>query len=210
MKVRTFLSLIAATLTAVLMLAIGAGTGSARSDVQQAPAATYKVALVTDIGGLDDRSFNFLANKGLNDAKKKFGAVVALDGATCELRPGELLALQREVLLEQRKVRRDVSDLRLERPDPSRDVGDLARETLQDRELPGVRLGPRDVALEHLAGTRDVVDVLVLHRADPPQLHRPERPVALDDAEERVNDVRMELSPAEAHQLGDRELDRLG
>ncbi len=69
MKVRTFLSLVAAALTAVLMLAIGAGTGSARSDVKQAPAAAYKVALVTDIGGLDDRSFNFLANQGLKQAK---------------------------------------------------------------------------------------------------------------------------------------------
>jgi len=72
-KVRTFLSLFAAALTAVLTLAIGAGTGSARTDVQQAPAATFKVTLVTDIGGLDDRSFNFLANKGLQDAKKKLG-----------------------------------------------------------------------------------------------------------------------------------------
>ncbi len=70
MKVRTFMSLVAAAFTAVLTLAIGAGTGSARSDVQQAPAATFKVALVTDIGGLDDRSFNFLANKGLTEAKK--------------------------------------------------------------------------------------------------------------------------------------------
>ena len=71
MKVRTFMSLTAAALTAVLTLAIGAGTGSARSDVQQAPAATYRVALVTDVGGLDDRSFNFLANKGLQQAKLK-------------------------------------------------------------------------------------------------------------------------------------------
>ena len=71
MKVRKFMPLVAAALTAVLTLAIGAGTGSARSDVQQAPAATFKVALVTDIGGLDDRSFNFLANKGLSEAKTK-------------------------------------------------------------------------------------------------------------------------------------------
>jgi len=67
-KVRRFMPLVAAALTAVLTLAIGAGTGSARSDVEQAPAA-FKVALVTDIGGLDDRSFNFLANKGLSQAK---------------------------------------------------------------------------------------------------------------------------------------------
>ena len=32
-----------------------------------------KVGLVTDIGGLNDRSFNFLANKGLQDAQKQLG-----------------------------------------------------------------------------------------------------------------------------------------
>jgi len=69
-KVRKFMPLIAAALVAVLTLAIGTGTGSARTDVKQAP-TTFKVALVTDIGGLDDRSFNFLANKGLQQAKKQ-------------------------------------------------------------------------------------------------------------------------------------------
>src|SRR5215210_211698 len=64
--------LVAAALIAVLVLAVGAGTGAAKSDVQAAP-AKFKVTLVTDIGGLDDRSFNFLANKGLQDAKKKLG-----------------------------------------------------------------------------------------------------------------------------------------
>jgi basic membrane protein A len=64
--------LLAAALVAVLTLALGAGTGSAKTDAKAAPAA-YKVALVTDTGGLDDRSFNFLANKGLQEAKKKFG-----------------------------------------------------------------------------------------------------------------------------------------
>src|SRR5688500_1643803 len=63
--------LVAAALVAVLTLALGAGTGSAKSDV--AEATTFKVALVTDIGGLDDRSFNFLANKGLQQAKTKLG-----------------------------------------------------------------------------------------------------------------------------------------
>jgi basic membrane protein A len=71
-KVRKFLPLVAAALTAVLTLAIGAGAGSAQSDVAAAPSA-FKVTLVTDIGGLDDRSFNFLANKGLQDAKRQFG-----------------------------------------------------------------------------------------------------------------------------------------
>jgi basic membrane protein A len=63
--------LVAAALIAVLTLAIGAGTGSAKTDLKAGTA--FKVALVTDIGGLDDRSFNFLANKGLTDAKKKLG-----------------------------------------------------------------------------------------------------------------------------------------
>jgi basic membrane protein A and related proteins len=69
-KARTFMPLVAAALIAVLTLALGAGTGSARTDVKAAP-APYKVALVTDIGGLDDRSFNFLANKGLAQAKSQ-------------------------------------------------------------------------------------------------------------------------------------------
>jgi basic membrane protein A len=71
-KVRTFMPLVAAALIAVLTLALGAGTGTAKTDVQAAP-AQYKVALITDIGGLDDRSFNFLANKGLTNAKNKLG-----------------------------------------------------------------------------------------------------------------------------------------
>ncbi len=75
MRVRTFMPLVAAALIAVLVLALGAGTGAAKSDVQAAP-AKFKVTLVTDIGGLDDRSFNFLANKGLQEAKKK----LAIDG----------------------------------------------------------------------------------------------------------------------------------
>src|SRR4051794_12974905 len=41
-----------------------------------AGAATIKVGLVTDIGGLNDKSFNFLANKGLQAAKSKLGVQV--------------------------------------------------------------------------------------------------------------------------------------
>jgi basic membrane protein A len=67
--VRKLMPLVAAALVAVLTLALGAGTGAAKSDV--AAQDPFRVALVTDIGGLDDRSFNFLANKGLQDAKKK-------------------------------------------------------------------------------------------------------------------------------------------
>jgi basic membrane protein A and related proteins len=71
-RVRMFMPLVAAALIAVLVMAVGTGTGAARSDVQAAP-APYKVTLVTDIGGRDDRSFNFLANKGLKLAQKQLG-----------------------------------------------------------------------------------------------------------------------------------------
>ncbi len=73
MKARKLMPLLAAALVAVVTLAV-AGTGSAKTDAAGAQAqAPLKVALVTDVGGLDDKSFNFLANKGLNDAKKSLG-----------------------------------------------------------------------------------------------------------------------------------------
>ena len=37
------------------------------------PGPSIKVGLVTDIGGLDDRSFNFLANQGLERAEEQLG-----------------------------------------------------------------------------------------------------------------------------------------
>ena len=72
MKARKLMLLVAAALIAVVTLVV-AGTSSARPaatpTAAAAPAATFKVALVTDIGGLDDRSFNFLANQGLKRAQ---------------------------------------------------------------------------------------------------------------------------------------------
>jgi len=69
-----------------LILALGsigiAACGSSDSGstgTSTAPASTtaskpkIKVGLVTDIGGLNDRSFNALANKGLQDAQKQLG-----------------------------------------------------------------------------------------------------------------------------------------
>jgi basic membrane protein A len=47
----------------------GGGDGAA----QEQEAKSIKAGLVTDIGGLNDRSFNFLANKGLEDAEKELG-----------------------------------------------------------------------------------------------------------------------------------------
>jgi len=48
----------------------GSGTGSSTAAPEK---KALKVGLVTDIGGLNDRSFNTLANKGLQDAQKQLG-----------------------------------------------------------------------------------------------------------------------------------------
>jgi len=72
-KARKLTPWLAAALVAVLTLAI-AGTAGARTDATASSQATLKVALVTDIGGLDDKSFNMLANRGLQQAKAKLGA----------------------------------------------------------------------------------------------------------------------------------------
>ena len=56
-----------AVLSAVTALGISAGAGSA------AHSATTKVALVTDIGGLNDHGFNHLAYVGLTNAEKQLG-----------------------------------------------------------------------------------------------------------------------------------------
>jgi basic membrane protein A and related proteins len=49
-----------------------AETAGTTTDASAGPAV--KIGLVTDIGGLDDRSFNFLANKGLDQAERELGA----------------------------------------------------------------------------------------------------------------------------------------
>jgi basic membrane protein A and related proteins len=46
-------------------------TAATTTEASAGPA--IKVGLVTDIGGLDDRSFNFLANKGLDQAERELG-----------------------------------------------------------------------------------------------------------------------------------------
>ena len=48
-------------------------SGSTTSESAAPQGKKIKVGLVTDIGGLNDRSFNSLANKGLEDAKKTLG-----------------------------------------------------------------------------------------------------------------------------------------
>jgi basic membrane protein A and related proteins len=48
-------------------------TSGAAASMSTPAAKKIKVGLVTDIGGLNDRSFNALANKGLQDAQSKLG-----------------------------------------------------------------------------------------------------------------------------------------
>jgi basic membrane protein A len=53
-----------------------AGTGTTRetsAETEPAPAAGIRVGLVTDVGGLDDRSFNHLAFQGLRRAEDELG-----------------------------------------------------------------------------------------------------------------------------------------
>ena len=76
---KTFRLLLLA-LTLALTLGIAAcgddddgGGGGGDGAAQEQEAESIKAGLVTDIGGLNDRSFNFLANKGLEDSEKELG-----------------------------------------------------------------------------------------------------------------------------------------
>src|SRR3954451_20045591 len=80
--VRRPLHFIVPILTAAALVAAGCGSddndsgssGSSGGGSQSTPAAKkIKVGLVTDIGGLNDRSFNQLANAGLEQAEKDLG-----------------------------------------------------------------------------------------------------------------------------------------
>jgi basic membrane protein A and related proteins len=51
----------------------GGGTTTGAGGATTAAGEKIKVGLVTDIGGLNDRGFNSLANKGLEDAKAQLG-----------------------------------------------------------------------------------------------------------------------------------------
>ena len=55
---------------------VGSAAGSGSTTSTRADGKKIKVGLVTDIGGLNDRSFNALANKGLR------GRQVASSGST--------------------------------------------------------------------------------------------------------------------------------
>ena len=64
----------AAVCAAALLAACGSDDeGSSASKTATPAGKKLKVAMVTDIGGLNDRSFNALAYKGLQDAEKQLG-----------------------------------------------------------------------------------------------------------------------------------------
>jgi basic membrane protein A len=56
-----------------MLLALAAMSAIATTTAQAKPAATIRVGLVTDIAGLGDKSFNYLAGVGLKAAEKKYG-----------------------------------------------------------------------------------------------------------------------------------------
>ncbi len=72
MKRNTWMTLALAALVSVLAVAIAAVAGIGRAAPAK-PQATVKVAVVTDIGGLNDKGFNHLAYLGLQRAKAKLG-----------------------------------------------------------------------------------------------------------------------------------------
>ena len=69
-------ALLGVSLVSVLALALagcGGGDKTATTAAPTTPTKTFRIALVTDIGGLDDKSFNMLANLGLQDAIRELG-----------------------------------------------------------------------------------------------------------------------------------------
>jgi basic membrane protein A len=78
---RTFRAIVIALTLAVGAFGVAAcgsdddsGSGGSAQTTTEAQGKKIKVGVVTDVGGLNDRSFNALANKGLQDAIKQLGA----------------------------------------------------------------------------------------------------------------------------------------
>ncbi len=76
MRSRIRLLVVAASAVAVLALVASAGAATAGPASATARSAPPKIGLVTDIGGLNDRSFNHLAYLGLQQAQRKLGVPV--------------------------------------------------------------------------------------------------------------------------------------
>lgn len=73
--VRSRFGKVAALLLAVALLATVA-VGCAKKSTTTTPTSTIKTAMVTDIGGLGDKSFNDLSYEGLKRAEKDFGVTI--------------------------------------------------------------------------------------------------------------------------------------
>jgi len=78
LKKSRFLGVLAIVLILSLAL-VGCGNEAAAPEQPAGePAKVFKVGLVTDVGGLNDKSFNYLANQGLEKAKADFGITTAV------------------------------------------------------------------------------------------------------------------------------------
>ncbi|MHB1653643.1 MAG: BMP family lipoprotein [Desulfitobacteriaceae bacterium] len=79
MKKSRLFSVLAAGLVLTLSLAgCGSTAPTPQAATDTAKKSDFKVALVTDVGGLNDKSFNFLANKGLEKAKADLGVTTSV------------------------------------------------------------------------------------------------------------------------------------
>jgi basic membrane protein A and related proteins len=67
------IALVAALAVLALTVLVGAGIGMAKPSAKQARSATLKMAVVTDIGGLNDHGFNQQANAGRLEVQAKLG-----------------------------------------------------------------------------------------------------------------------------------------
>ena len=72
MRATKWVAIVVAVLAAAVFAA-GCGGDDSTSAGTSTEATPTRVALVTDIGGLNDRGFNALANKGLQQAKRELG-----------------------------------------------------------------------------------------------------------------------------------------
>ncbi len=70
MSVKKWMAGASVALVAVLALAVVAGGSAAPAKKQATP---LKVAVITDIGGLNDKGFNSLAYNGLKVAQRQYG-----------------------------------------------------------------------------------------------------------------------------------------
>ena len=72
MKKSRFVGVLAIVLILAVTL-VGCGNTTTTPKATEPAKKEFKVGLVTDVGGLNDHSFNFLANKGLEQAAKDLG-----------------------------------------------------------------------------------------------------------------------------------------